>query len=44
MADPRTQGGLNSFYPYEPLYKKGEEIGKPDSVPFPNKEGKRSFL
>ena len=26
------------------LRKKGEEIGKPDSVPFPNKEGERSFL
>ena len=44
MANPGTQGGLKSFYPYEPFPKKGEEIGKPDSVPFPNKEGERSFL
>ncbi len=39
MANPRMQGSLNSSYPYAPLCQKGEEIGKPDSVPFPNKEG-----
>lgn len=36
LAQDGTQDGLGSFV-YNSR-KKGEEIGKPDSVPFPNKE------
>lgn len=36
QAQDGTQDGLGSFV-YNSR-KKGEEIGKPDSVPFPNKE------
>ncbi len=48
MAYPGTQGGLKSFYPYKPVYKKGKYIaiypdGKEISIGY-SSEGERGVV